>query len=87
MRGTEAFPSGVEVSQSGEVLAKGECYAIHVSVIPGPPQPWHNDLYSEAAHDPPCDAEEWNAVANDGQSASLMFKTIADPLNLPTTFY
>ena len=27
-----------------------------------------------------CDAEEWDAVAGGGQSAGLIFKTVADPI-------
>ena len=34
-------------------------------------------LHAQAAHRSQCDAEEWSAVADDGQSADLMFKTVA----------
>ena len=37
-------------------------------------------LQAQAAHRSQCDAEEWNAVADDGQSVDLMFKTVADPI-------
>ena len=39
-------------------------------------------LHAEATHHSQCDAEERNAVASCGQSAGLIFKTVADPHQL-----
>jgi hypothetical protein len=36
-------------------------------------------VHAQAAHHSQCDAEEWDAVAGGGQSAGLIFKTVADP--------
>lgn len=36
-------------------------------------------VHAQAAHHSQCDAEEWDALAGGGQSAGLMFKTVADP--------
>jgi len=40
-------------------------------------------VHAEAAHHSQRDAEEWDAVAGDGQSADLIFQTVADPVSLP----
>ena len=34
-------------------------------------------LHADAAHRSQCEAEEWSAVADDGRSVDLMFKTVA----------
>lgn len=34
-------------------------------------------LHAQATHRSQCDAEEWNAVAGGGESAGLIFKTVA----------
>lgn len=39
-------------------------------------------LHTEAPHHSQCDGEAWHAVAGGGQSAGLIFKTVADPILL-----
>ena len=41
-------------------------------------------VYAQVSHDLGCDAEEWTAVACGGQSASLIFKTVADSFPSPS---
>ena len=40
-------------------------------------------LHAKAADHSQCDAEEWNAVAGGGESAGLIFKTVAAPPSCP----
>jgi len=40
-------------------------------------------VHAEAAHHSQRDAEEWDAVAGDGQSADLIFQTVAAPVSFP----
>ncbi len=40
-------------------------------------------VHAEAAHHSQRDAEEWDAAAGDGQSADLIFQTVADAVSFP----
>ncbi len=39
-------------------------------------------VHAEATHNSQCDGEEWHAVAGGGQSARVIFKTVADHLSV-----
>lgn len=75
---TDQYRSPREHSQESGLVCEGRC-SPHVPSCQSE-EARVNGLHAEAALGSQRDAEEWDAVAGDGQSAGLILKTVTDPI-------